>query len=184
MALFSFDNSNTGGGGPFNIFRGQADSDGNPVYEEKKFDDYVVPPAGQYRLKLTGFAEPKEAAIPEIYQKDGGPKTKMETRLELEIMDGPGKGHMWICSYVTFSLGDRANAFNLYVATLCDGDKKNAPQQRDWDDMLQKEFMGYVTNPKIKDDGTPLRAALSWDTLSPIRENAAGYDPFKKSNAA
>lgn len=173
MGYFKFDNSNAGGGGPFNIYRGQLDKDGNPIYEERTFDDYTIPPAGQYRMKLTGFAEPQE--VPDNFNEG---KTKVETKLEIEIMDGPGKGHKFVVSWVTFSLGDRANAFHLYVATLCDGDKKKAPMQRVWDDMIDKEFMGYVTNPKMKDDGTPARAGLSWDTLAPVKEGAAGYNPF------
>lgn len=178
MALFTFDNSNAGGGGPFGIFRGEADSAGNPVYDEKTFDDYKIPPAGQYRMKLTGFAEPQEVES----TWEGKTSTKVETKLEIEITDGPGKGHKFIVSWVTFSLGDRANAFKLYVATNCDGDKSKAPQQRNWDDMIGKEFMGYVTNPKMKDDGTPARAALSWDTLTPVKEGAANYDPFNTTN--
>lgn len=184
MALFSFDNSNAGGGGPFNIFRGEVGSDGNPVYAERTFDDYTVPPAGQYRMKLIGFGEPKEVPISEQFRKADGPTTKIETKLEIEITDGPGKGHQFIVSWVTFSLGDMANAFKLYVATVCNGDKKSAPVTRNWDDMIGKEFSGYVTNPKMKEDGTPARAALSWDTLAPVREGAAAYNPFEKSDAA
>jgi len=180
MAIFSFDNSNSGGGGPFNIFRGEVDGAGNPVFQPMTFDDYTIPPKGQYRLKFTGFAEPKE--VTETWE--GETKTKMETKLEIEIADGPGKGHKFIVNWVTFSLGDRANAFNLYVATMCNGDKKAAPATRNWDDMIGKEFEGYVTNPKMKEDGTPARAALSWDTLTPGREQGEGYDPFKKPNAA
>lgn len=184
MAIFSFDNSNSGGGGPFNMFYGETTADGQPVYVSRTFDDYKVPPAGHYRLRLAGFAEPKEVPIAEMYRRVDGPTTKMETKLEIEITEGQGKGFRFIVSFVTFSLGDRANAFNLYVATMCNGNKKDAPAVRDWDPMIDKEFMGTVTTPKLNDDGTPKYAQLAWDSLSPVAAEGTGYNPFVKSDAA
>lgn len=50
--------------------------------------------------------------------------------------------------------------------------------------MIGKEFIAFVTTPSLTDDGKPKYAQLSWDSVSPVREQASDYDPFKKPNAA
>lgn len=178
MGAFSFENTG-GGGGPFKMFRGELDAAGNPVYTEMTFDDYIVPAAGVYRLKLTGFAEPVDVPIKDEFRKPDGPTHKKETKLELEIMSDRGKGKRWVCNYVTFSLGDRANLFRVYVATVLDGDAKAATPQRVYDDMLGKEFEAYVNVSDKKDEkGRPIRAMIAWDTVKTVGAEADDYDPF------
>lgn len=183
MGAFAFEN--TGGGGPFKMFNGEVDQAGNPIYAEKQYSDYIVPAEGKYRLKLTGFAEPVEEPVSEQFRKPDGPTTVMKTKLELEITSERGTGKKWICSYVTFSLGDRANLFKVYAATVCNGDPKAAPANRIYDDMLGKEFESYVNVAEKRDDkGRPIRAMLVWDTVKAVGAASEAYDPFEDDEVA
>jgi hypothetical protein len=178
MGAYSYENT-SGGGGPFEIFRGEEDVNGDPIHHEAKYSDYIVPAEGKYRLKLTGFAKPVDAPISEKFLKPGGPTHKKETKLELEITSDRGKGKRWICSFVTFSLGDSANLFRVYVATACGGDASKAPDLRQYDDMLGKEFEAYVNVSDKRDDrGKPIRAMLVWDTVKAVGAASDTYDPF------
>lgn len=183
MGAFTFEqNTNSG---PFKMYRGEVDAAKQPIYEERSYSDYIVPPKGQYRLKLTGFAEPVEVAISDQYRKPDGPTHRKETKLELEIVSERGKGKRWVCSYVTFSLGDRANLFRIYLAGVLKGNLKEAPAQRVYDDMIGVEFEAYVNVSDKRDDkGNPIRASLAWDTIAPISDGADEYDPFADDTAA
>lgn len=180
MGAFTYQNTGGNGDGTFRIFRGEYDESESPIYHDAKYADYIVPAKGEYRLKLTGFAEPVEEPVSERFLKPGGPTTVMKTKLELEITSDRGKGKRWICSFVTFSLGNSSNLFKIYVATTCEGDVNKAPDRRVYDDMLGEEFEAFVTVSDKRDEqtGKPIRAMLSWDTVKAVGVDGDQYDPF------
>lgn len=181
-----------GGNGTFNIWRGEFQQDGELVYAEAAFSDYVVPPKGEYRLKVTGLGEPFEDEIPAQYRKrlpsgeidPNGPATSTKTRLELTIVGGNHDGEKVLISYLTLSLssggksGRPANLYVIFQAACPEGGT-------DPGDMLGRDFFAYLKPSDSKrDDGTPKYAVMSYDTCSPVEdapESTPEENPFKKS---
>lgn len=188
MSAFIF--TNTGGNSiPDQVFRGEVDINDEPVYEAVDRESIVVPPTGQYHLKLTGFSEPKDDEIPERFRKDGGPTTRKITSVELEIASGKGAGRRFFWNYVSFSLGGGDNPSHLlrvYIAGVTKGDKPAKGKQLIFDDLIGAEFNAYVSASETKDDrGRPTFAKVEAKTIS-VFANAddAGYDPFSEDTTA
>lgn len=181
MNMFQQDVTSAGSGSAtFMLFTGNyvnGDHD-TPALEEVAVRNYRPVPQGHYRLKLTGLAEPKDVDIPEQFRREGGPTTRKETRLVLEIAEGRGKGHQILINYVTMSLYDNANLFRIYKATVCGGDKSKAPARRDAGDMIGMEFQAMIMESDRRDDqtGRPLYNKIAWDTVSAVAPPAVADD--------
>lgn len=121
----------------------------------------VIPPKGEYRLRVIAFAEPFE--MPKAEQFGGGMQEM--TRVLLEVVDGPGKGKQTtlLCS---FAVSKRSNLGKIYGATV------GLPEAGDdWDPvaMLNKEFVAYLQPSKnVDDNGKPKGTDCSWDTVARV----------------
>lgn len=188
MCAFTF--TQTGGNSiPEQVFRGEVDINDEPIYEEVDRESIVVPPTGQYHLKLTGFSEPKEDQIKEEFRKEGGPSTRTITSVELEIASGKGAGRRFFWNYVSFSLGGGTNPSHLlrvYIAGVTKGDKPAKGKQLIFDDLIGAEFNAYVIASDTKDDkGRPTFAKVEAKTISTVANaDDAGYDPFAEAEVA
>lgn len=125
-----------------------------------------VPPKGEYRLKIKGFAVPFEWQQKAEY---GGGMREM-TRLLLEVQGGPGNGKLLslLCPFV---VGKKSNLGKIYGATV----GLPAPGE-DWDPvlMLEQEFTAYLQPSKNLDENSkPKGTDCSWDTVAAVGETAA-----------
>jgi len=171
MGIFGFQQSNNASG-PVEMFRGEVDQAGDPIFEETERTAYVVPTRGEYRLKVTGFSRPWEEEKPERYRKEGQSNTTTKTHLELEITEGRGKGKRFLWSFQTFSLscGDNpANLARIYMAAVLGGEKIPRGKQVFFEDMFGKDFMAYVVpSEATNDQGKPKYATLSKESIAPV----------------
>lgn len=149
----------------------ESDASGNIRTREQTQDErlaQVVPPKGEYRLRVAAFAEPFEMARAEQF---GGGMQEM-TRLLLEIVGGPGAGKQTtlLCS---FAVSKRSNLGRIYGATV------GLPEAGDdWDPvaMLNKEFTAYLQPSKnVDENGKPRGTDCSWDTVASVG-GGAGSD--------
>lgn len=188
MGAFTF--TNTGGHSiPDQVFRGEVTINDEPIYEDVDRESVVVPPTGQYHLRMTGFSEPKEEEIAEKYRKENGPTTRKITSVELEIASGKGAGRRFFWNYVSFSLGGGDNPSHLlrvYMAGVLKGDKPAKGKQLIYDDLVGAEFNAYVIASETKDDkGRPTFAKVEAKTIAVVASaDDAGYDPFAESDVA
>lgn len=181
MGIFGFQQSNTTSG-PLEMFRGDVDQAGDPVYEETDRKVYVVPTRGEYTLMVTGFSRPWEEEKKKEYQKEGQNNMTTKTNLEIEIVEGRGKGKRFLWSFQTFSLacGDNpANLARVYMAAVLNGEKIPRGKQVFFEDMFHKPFIGYVVpSESVDDKGKPKYAAISKDSIAPVPEATDEDDPF------
>lgn len=142
-------------------------ADGSLEKEEQSQDQraaQVVPPKGEYRLKVTGFAEPFE--MPRAEQFGGG--TQLMTRLELQIVGGRGDGKTTtvLCGWPT-RIGPRSNLGKVYMATKNTGIPEG--MKVDVADILGGEFEAYLRpSDKLDDFGKPRYTVIAWDTVAPV----------------
>jgi hypothetical protein len=180
MGIFAFQQSNNASG-PVEMFRGEVDTSGDPIFHETERSTYVVPTRGEYRLKVTGFSRPWEEEKKKEYQKEGQSTMTTKTHLELEIADGRGKGKRFLWSFQTFSLasGDNpANLARIYEAGVLKGDKIKRGQQVFFEDMFGHEFTAYVVpSDTVDDKGKPRYATLARETIKPVLDIEED-DPF------
>jgi hypothetical protein len=178
----AFNFTETSNSGPINVFRGEVDLAGNPVFvtltQEERAKTFKVPPSAEYVLKVTGFTEPY---VDTQYSEEGKPRKI--TDLELEIAEGRGQGARFFWRYQTFSLGggdNPANLLRIYRAGGCDEKNKL------FDNLIGVTFVAYVTASQATDDqGRPRYAKVSKDTIRPYQPNAnAAYDPFNDNQVA
>lgn len=181
MGIFGFQQP-TGNSGPLEMFRGEVDQAGDPVYETVERSIYVVPTRGEYTLKVTGFSRPWVEDIPEKYRKPNGPTESTKTNLELEIVEGRGKGKRFLWSFQTFSLscGDNpANLARVYMAAVLNGEKIPRGKQAFFEEMFDKPFVAYVVpSEATNDQGKPKYATISKETITPVPEATEEDDPF------
>ena len=182
MGIFGFQQSSSNASGPVEMFHGAVDQAGDPIYEETDRATYVVPTRGEYTLKVTGFSRPWTEAIPDKFRKPNGPTETTKTNLELEIVDGRGKGKRFLWSFQTFSLacGDNpANLARVYMAAVLNGEKIPRGKQVFFEDMFNKPFVAYVVpSDATNDQGKPKYATLSKETITPVPEATSEDDPF------
>jgi len=184
MGAFGYQQTSNGGG-PLEMFRGELDASGDPIFEEVDRGAYVAPPRGEYVLMVTGFSRPWEE--PNKFRP--GEMSK-KTNLELEIVEGLGAGHKFLWSFQTFTLamGEMpSNCGRIYSAGVLDGARIERGKQVFFDDMIRKPFIAYV-NPSdaLNDKGQPKYASVAKETIAPYRPASedTSYNPFKKPNAA
>lgn len=182
MGIFGYTQSG-GNSIPEQVWRGEVDAGDNPIYEDVDRDAVLVPPTGQYHLKLTGFSQPTQDAIKEEYQKEGGPTTRTITSVELEIASGRGAGRRFFWNYVSFSLGggdkNPSHLLRVYKAGVLKGASPAKGTQLFFDDLIGAEFVAYVIASETKDDkGRPTYAKLSKDTIAVVSSSDDANDPF------
>lgn len=120
-----------------------------------------IPPKGEYRLKVVGFAVPFE--MPRSADFGGGMQTM--TRLLLEVAGGPAAGKR--CTLlVSYAVSRRSNLGKIYGATV----GMPAPGES-WDPvlMLDQEFTAYLQPSKnLDENGKPKGTDCSWDTVAAV----------------
>lgn len=182
MGAFPYQQTARQGVAPDKMFRGQTDSNGEPIWDDVDNESYVVPPTGEYHLKLIGFSETFDDEIPVKYQKTGGPTTSKKTSVELEIASGRGQGRRFLWNFISFSLGMGKNPSHLgrvYRAGVLNGGEPPRGQQLLFDDLIGCEFQAFVqASDMVDEEGKPAYATLAKETIRP--QNVAGkdYDPF------
>lgn len=188
--IFGFQQS-TGNSGPLEMFHGASNPAGEPLFEEVDRATYVVPSRGEYHLKVTGFSKPWTEELPERFRKPNGPTESTKTNLELEIVEGRGKGKRFLWSYQTFSLscGDNpANLARVYMAAVLNGEKIPRGKQVFFEDMFGKEFVAYVVpSEAVNDEGRPKYATLSKESIAPVPASTDAPDdddPFADPDIA
>lgn len=155
-----------GSGGTLRIWRGEFAPNGENVFEDSQYDYYAMVPRGEYRLRITGLQEPYEEEIAPQYRKENGPITKMNTGLEVEIVDGEYAESRMFFAFITASLsdggssGNKANMRYVFDAACPDGGSEMG-------EMLGQEFSGYV---KPSDNGK--RMLLVYNTCGAIGQDA------------
>jgi hypothetical protein len=181
MGIFGFEQS-AGNSGPVEMFRGEVDVNGDPVFEMTERTAYIVPPRGEYTLMVTGFSRPWEEEKKKEYQKEGQNPMTTKTHLELEIVEGRGKGKRFLWSFQTFSLScgeNPANIARIYMAGVLNGEKIPRGKQAFFEEIFGKPFISYVVPSDATDDkGKPRYATLSKDTIKPISVVDDEDDPF------
>lgn len=147
----------------------QRNEDGS-IHEHEQTQDerqaLQIPPKGEYRLKVKGFAVPFD--MPRSQEFGGGMQTM--TRLLLEVQGGPGNGKRTTL-LTSYAVSKRSNLGRIYGATV----GMPAPGE-DWDPvlMLEQEFTAYLQPSKNQDEnGKPKGTDCSWDTVAAIGEAAA-----------
>jgi hypothetical protein len=157
MGIFAFQQSNNASG-PVEMFRGEVDASGDPIFDTTERSTYVVPTRGEYRLKVTGFSLPWEEEKKKEYQKEGQSTMTTKTHLELEIADGRGKGKRFLWSF-------------------------QRGQQVFFEDMFGHEFIAYVVpSDTVDDKGKPRYATLARETIKPVLDIEED-DPFADEEA-
>jgi len=143
------------------------DAAGNVIEVEAKREDYTVPPSGQYKLEITGFAKPFQ--MPRNAEYGGGEQTM--TRLEFTIRSDKGNGRMF-SQMVGLSFGPKSKLGGIFGAAR--GKAISAGENIDMVDMLGLLFSSFVSHDKSKtgsvkvdDMGKPLYASVVIDTITP-----------------
>lgn len=146
------------------------DSKGAIVTHEQTQDERMahgVPPKGEYQLRVISFAEPFE--MPRSEQFGGG--VQQMTRLELEVLNGKGKGKT--CTLLCgWSIGPRSNLGKVYRAVT--GKAVENGVDYDVTDILGGEFTAYLQpSDQLDDAGKPRGTRCSWDTVAAVGADAA-----------
>lgn len=138
----------------------------------------VVPPPGQYRCRIAGFAVPFQ--VRNTYKgqlnKSGQVDDReflMKTKLDLVIVGGPGDGkHVLIWAPWPNRMTPGTNIGRVFfAATGYSPDDK----QDTWDpvDMLDCEFLGFIQGSEtLNDQGKPKTAVMVWETVKPATAEA------------
>jgi len=143
---------------------------GDQLVKETRVQNlYIVPPKGEYKFMITGYAEPFE--MPKAQEYGGG--TQMMTRVELTIIDGPGKGKM-LDQMWGFSIGEKSNLGKFLRKMNVDLSLRNGTF--DLDRIIGHTGSGYITpGTAIGDDGKPKYPALAIETVEGIAAPAKEY---------
>lgn len=186
-----FKETSTGGDfGPLKIYRGEIGTDGLPVFTEvDRKEAHVVPPTGMYKLRCTGFSEPwtEENQFVEPDKVTGKRPEITKTHLEMEIIDGDGKGARFMWNFVTFKVAfgkTFSNMGAIIAASKFAGEKPPKGTEFYRDDVIGCEFMATVKASEDRDEnGHPKYAKVVGDTITTISTSET-YNPFAKPNAA
>lgn len=148
---------------------------GELLREESDRSGYIVPPAGEYTLRITSFSEQFEMPVSEQY----GGGTKTSTRVEFEILSDRGKGKRFTDVF-TWSVGEKSNLGQLLrragvaipTGTI-DLAQLLLPESGSVD------FVGLVKLSATLDDaGRPKYASVVASSVRKADAAAAAYDPF------
>lgn len=189
MSSNPFARTVTGSGGgsrPSEVWRGDFDSEGAPIYHAIDWDNgkYTVPPSGQYTLAVAGYTEPQ---IDRMFPNSQGEYVN-KFAVELEIQSERGKGHRFFWSFqtpkISFSFvkdGKKIPASNIgriWTASVGNGVEPERGTDVGLDDLFGKPFAAYVVASAEKNDkGFPKHAKVTADTIAVAADNDAA-DPF------
>jgi hypothetical protein len=131
-------------------------------------EEQIVPPRGEYTLKVKAFAKPFEMTKSEQY----GGGVQMMTRLLLEVVDGgkaslKGQQTTALCS---LAISKNSNLGRVYLATT--GKSIDQGGTADPTLMLEQEFQVYLKQDKLDDNGNRTRTAPAWETVAKVGESA------------
>lgn len=150
------------------------DAAGNIVKAESKREDYSVPPAGQFDLEITGFAEPFQMA--RAAEFGGGEQTM--TRLEFLIHGPKGAGRKFT-QMVGLSFGPKSKLGGIYGGAR--GKPIDKGEEIDMINMIGLRFSSFVAHDKnqsgavkVDAEGKPLYASVVIDTIVPKAGATAG----------
>lgn len=152
------------------------DADGSIKTREQTQDErlaILIPPKGEYRLKVKAFAEPFER--PKSQQYGGGMQEK--TILLLEVQGGPGNGKL--CTlWATYVFSKGSNLGKIFKAVT--GIAITPGSVPDPIAMLEGEFTAYLQpSQNLDDNGKPKGTDCSMDTVASVGDAvaaAAGSD--------
>jgi hypothetical protein len=189
MPLFAYEEKASVFTPPTEMFRGQANSNG-PVWEDVDMDSYVIPPTGDYDLRLVGFAKPYQQPISKEYQRKGGPTESTKTSLEFEIISEHGKGYRFLWNFITWSLamGTRGNPSHMgriYKAGVLKGGNPDGPLA--FENLIGCEFHAHVVASEDWDDeGNPKYCTIEPKSITTLQAGSAAkkYDPFSRKTSA
>ena len=133
---------------------------GDQIVKENRVQNlYVVPPKGEYRFMITGYADPFE--MPKSADYGGG--TQVMTRIELTIIEGPGKGKMFDQMW-GFTIGEKSNLGGFLRRMGVDLSLRDGTF--DLDRIIGYTGSGYLTpSTTLGDDGKPRYTKLSIETV-------------------
>lgn len=138
----------------------------------------VVPPPGQYRLRITGFAVPFQT--PNKYKgqvdKNGRMDERdflMKTKLDLVIVGGPGDGkHVLIWAPWPSRMTPGTNIGRVFFAAT-GYDPDGTQDMYDPVDMLGCEFLAFVQGSEgLNEQGKPKTAVMLWESVKPVSAEA------------
>lgn len=137
-------------------------------------EEQVVPPRGEYTLRVKAFAKPFEMAKSEQY----GGGTQLMTRLLLEIVEG-GKANlkgMQTTALCSLAISKNSNLGRVYLATT--GLSIDQGGTADPTLMLEKDFQVYLKQDKLDENGNRTRTAPAWETIARVGEASDEEDEF------
>jgi hypothetical protein len=143
------------------------------LYEaETERDSYLVPPAGEYTLRIVGFAKPFEMTS----EKYG---TSTKTRIEFEIASEKGRGKRFTGLY-TWTVGEKANLGKLIRRARGIEIPKGSIDVADLILPVPPiEFVCFVSNSDDLDDaGRPKYADVVLESVKAAGAERPAYDPF------
>jgi hypothetical protein len=124
---------------------------------------YIVPPLGQYRLRILRIAKPFD--MPKSDQFGGG--AQRMTRLELQIIGGKGNGKK-VAPMVSLSIGRRAILGQVIRAA--ERRELDPGEQYDLFNLIGKEFMATLRpSESVGEDGKPKYSKLVDGTIMPVQ---------------
>lgn len=130
---------------------------------------HVVPPAGEYVLRVLSFAEPFQ-----MVSQEYGESTN--TRLELQIVGGKGDGK--ICTLLTtWVIGPRSNLGKVYQAVT--GRAVDSGGEFDMTDILGGQFRALLyPSDKVDEQGKPRGTRCTWNSVKAVSEGDAANDDW------
>ena len=127
---------------------------------------HIVPPAGEYVLKVISFAEP--------FEMDGEYGRSTNTRLELEIQGGRGNGKV-LTLLTTWIIGPRSNLGKVFRAVT--GNPVDRGGNFDLTDLIGGQFKALLyPSENLDGDGKPKGTKCTWDSVKPVGDGDANDD--------
>lgn len=154
------------------MFRGNAEPNGEPLWEPVNMDDYITIPTGVYTLLLKGFSKPLTVPVDKSsFQNKSGPDFRDITSLEVGFVDGPGAkaNAKFLLNFVTFSLHPRSKLAGLYEATVLGGQRMTNEHRPNFTELLDKPFSLYIqASDTLDDHGRPRYNSADLNKATPI----------------
>jgi hypothetical protein len=142
------------------VYRKDDGTIGEREQTKEEREEQVVPPRGEYTLRVKAFAKKFEM---DNFEKTG--KDWM-TRLLLEIVDG-GKANLkgqQTTALCSMKMSGKSNLGQVYMATTGESLEPGRPPA-DPTLMLEKDFVVYLKQDKLNENGERTKTVLAWDTI-------------------
>lgn len=142
------------------------DDKGELVTHEQTQDErmqHIVPPAGEYTLRIISFAEP--------FEMDGEYGKSTNTRLELVIVGGRGDGK--VCTLLTtWIIGPKSNLGKVFRAVT--GKPVDKGGEYDLTELIGGQFKALLyPSESVDDAGKPKGTKCTWDSVKPAGDAEA-----------